>query len=365
MNRIVIALLPCCIPAALLAQPGQSSPPASGPGFKRISVEHGLPASRVNVITQTRDGVMWFGTREGFCKYQIGGVTVYAPNAGGGASPTGNDVRAMYEDRSGIIWIGLFGGGIYRYDRVSGKLSQYKNDPATSGTLSDNRVLSILEDRAGTLWIGTVNGLNTFDRTNLLFTRFSSDPADSVHLSESRIWPLGEDRNGDLWVGTLGGGLNRIEKVTGAVTAFLHDPATSNSLASNSVVALYTDRSGRLWIGMENGGLDEFVHEKDEFDRMRQEFRHHLHGMNISAVAEDSLGNILVGTLGSGLKILDRQTRVVTSLANDPADPRSLSDNAIRCLFVDRTGVLWVGTDSGGISVISTDEPRKPGRRTN
>jgi ligand-binding sensor domain-containing protein len=116
---------------------------------------------------------------------------------------------------------------------------------------------------------------------------------------------------------------------------------------------------------MENGGVDEFIHEKDEFDRMRQEFRHHLHGMNVTSIAEDTAGNVLVGTLGSGLKVLDRSTRVVTSIANDPGDPRSLSDNSIRCLFVDRAGVLWVGTDSGGINVISQEEPRKQIRKTN
>jgi|WetSurMetagenome_2_1015567.scaffolds.fasta_scaffold67281_2 ligand-binding sensor domain-containing protein len=364
MNRLLIFFFTCLLPATVLAQPGQPAA-APVPMFKRISVEHGLPASRVNVITQTRDGVMWFGTREGFCKYQNGGVTVYAPNTGDGASPAGNDVRAIYEDRSGILWIGLFGGGIYRYDRVSGKLSQYKSDPSTAGTISDNRVLSVLEDRNGVLWVGTVNGLNTFDRTNLLFSRFPPEGGDSVQLTEPRIWPLCEDRNGDLWIGTLGGGLNRLEKSTGALTAFRHDPSSSNSLASNAVVALYADRAGRLWVGMENGGVDEFVHEKDEFDRMRQEFRHHLHGMNITSIAEDTLGNVLVGTLGSGLKILDRTTRVVTTIANNPADPRSLSDNAIRCLFVDRAGVLWVGTDTGGISVVTTEEPRKPVRRMN
>ena len=365
MIRFSSSLLACTLLISVLGPFASSQTPAPGVAFKRISLEHGLPASRVNVITQTRDGVMWFGTREGFCKYQSGGVTVYAPNAGEGATIAGNDVRAIYEDRSGILWIGLFGGGIYRFDRVSGKLSQYKNDPSISGTLSDNRVLSILEDKSGTLWIGTVNGLNTFDRTNLLFSQLPSEDGNPQSLSETRIWPLCEDRSGDLWIGTLGGGLNRRDKATGMVTVFRHDPSGSNTLATNSVVALHADRSGHLWVGMENGGVDEFIHEKDEFDRVRQEFRHHLHGVNVSSIAEDTAGNILVGTLGSGLKILDRNTRVATTVANDSADGRSLSDNSIRCLFVDAAGTLWVGTETAGICVASKDEPRKPAGKKN
>jgi ligand-binding sensor domain-containing protein len=355
MTRLASSLLACLLLAGIISPYAASQPAAPELTFKRISLEHGLPASKVNVITQTRDGVMWFGTREGFCKYHNGAVTVFAPNAGEGATLAGNDVRAIFEDRSGVLWIGLFGGGIYRFDRVSGKLSQYRNDPSMPGSLSDNRVLSILEDRSGTLWIATVNGLNTFDRTNLLFSRLPSEAGDPHSLSETRIWPLYEDRVGNLWIGTLGGGLNRLDKASGAITVFRHD----------SVVALYGDRSGRLWIGLENGGVDEFVHEKDEFDRERQEFRHHLHGVNVSSLAEDSVGNLFVGTHGSGLKILDRTTRVVTTVANDPANARSLSDNTIRCLFVDAAGTLWVGTESAGICVVSQEEPLKPARKKN
>ncbi len=321
--------------------------------FKRITLEHGLPASKVNVITQTRDGVMWFGTGAGFCKYENGAITVYAPET---ASSLGNDVRAMYEDRSGILWIGMFGGGLYRFDRVSGKLTQYKNSGANTNSLSDDRVMSILEDRDGTLWIGTVNGLNTFDRTNLNFSQIKYDPENPLSLSENRVWPLVEDRTGNLWIGTLGGGLNKLDKSTGNIRLFKRDASISNTLAGNSVTSLYSDKSGRLWIGLENAGLDEFIHEKDEFDRQREEFKHHLHGMNVSAICEDTLGNIVVGTMGSGLKVVDRKTATVTSYSNDPGDQKTLSDNRLRCVFVDNEGILWIGTDTSGVCVVIQEE---------
>ncbi|MFN0158548.1 MAG: two-component regulator propeller domain-containing protein [Bacteroidota bacterium] len=328
--------------------------------FKRITLEHGLPAGKVSVITQTRDGVMWFGTGAGFCKYDNGAITVYAPESG---SSFGNDVRAMYEDRSGTLWIGMFGGGMYRFDRVSGKLTQYKSGGLNTNTLSDDRVLSILEDRDGTMWIGTVNGLNTFDRTNLNFSHIKYDPEVPLSLSENRVWPLAEDRAGNLWIGTLGGGLNKLDKSTGSIRVFRRDGSISNTLAGNSVTALYSDKSGKLWIGLESAGLDEFIHEKDEFDRQREEFRHHLHGMNISSICEDTLGNIVVGTLGSGLKVVDKKTGVVTSFGNDPADQKTLGDNRVRCVFVDDEGILWIGTDTGGVNVVIQEEVKTTKRK--
>jgi len=336
------------------------------PVFKRISLELGLPASRVNAIVQSNDGVIWFGTRNGFCKYENSTITVYQPGSPEGGATPNNDVRAIYEDRSGMLWIGIFGGGIYRFDRVSGKLTQYRHSPTNPNSLSDDRVLSILEDRDGTLWIGTVNGANIFDRNTLNFSHITYDPENPYSLSENRVWPLAEDRTGSIWIGTLGGGLNKLDKSTGTIRVFQHD-ASSSSLANNSVVALLSDRSGVLWIGMENGGLSRFVHERDEFDRQREEFKSYLHGLNVSSITEDTSGNIIAGTLGSGLKIIDRATGNATTIANDPADPKSLSDNNIRCVYVDKAGTLWVGTENGGVcqGVREEPKPRKPRRGFN
>ncbi len=356
----------CCfitvITHALAAQtPAQQKKLA----FKHITLEHGLPANKINTIMQTRDGVMWFGTREGFVKYDDGAITVYQPvrpNAGGLAA---NDVRALYEDRSGIMWIGMFGSGLYRFDRVSGKLTEYKHNPENPNSLSDDRVLSILEDRNGILWIGTVNGLNTFDRTNLNFSVIKNEPDNPLSLSENRVWPMVEDRENNLWVGTLGGGINKLEKSTGAVRVFKNDPQTMNSLARNSVMALYTDRSGKLWVGMEDGGLDLFIFGKDEYDRQREEFRHFLQGMSVTSIVEDSAGNIIAGTLGSGIKVLDKTTYTVTTMfANDPQDTKTLSDNDILCLFTDNKKILWVGTQNSGVCVLTQEEvkAKKPRR---
>jgi len=40
----------------------------------------------------------------------------------------------------------------------------------------------------------------------------------------------------------------------------------------------------------------------------------------------------------------------VNNYRNNPADMRSLSENAINCIFEDRSGVLWIGTFGAGIT---------------
>ncbi len=328
--------------------------------FKHVTMEHGLPSGKIHVITQTRDGVMWFGTREGMVKYDNGAITVLKPAATDPTGSSANDIRAIFEDRSGIVWIGTFGAGLYRYDRVSGKLKQFKSEPGNANSLSDDRVMSILEDRNGILWIGTVNGLNTFDRTNFVFSVLRHEPDNPMSLSESRVWPLVEDREGNLWVGTLGGGINRLEKSTGAIKVFKNEGQAMNSLARNSVMALLADKTGRLWVGMEDGGLDMFVHGKDEYDRQREEFKHFLQGISVTSITEDSAGNIIAGTAGSGIKVLNTaSSTVTTTFAHDAQDEKSLAENNIRCLFMDSEKTLWIGTENAGVCILTQEETKQ------
>ncbi len=328
--------------------------------FKHVNLEHGLPSGRINTIAQTRDGIMWFGTREGIVKYDNGALTVLKPSGTNAAGSSANDIRAIVEDRSGIVWVGTFGGGLYRYDRVSGKLKQFKSEAGNANSLSDDRVLSVLEDRNGILWIGTVNGLNTFDRTNFVFSVLRHEPDNPVSLSESRVWPLVEDREGNLWVGTLGGGINRLEKSTGAIRVYKNENQAMNSLARNNVMTLLTDKAGRLWVGMEDGGLDMFLHGKDEYDRQQEEFKHFLQGLSVTSIAEDSAGSIIAGTAGSGIKVLNTSTwTVTTTFAHDAQDAKSLAENNIRCLFVDAEKTLWVGTENSGVCVLLQEETKQ------
>jgi ligand-binding sensor domain-containing protein len=315
---------------------------------------------------QDIDGMMWFGTKDGFCKYDAGQITVYQPNTPGPTSIASNDVRAMCEDKfdtranrlpgepvtTGTMWIGVFGEGLYKFDKTRGALTQYRHDPGDPASLSDDRVLSIYEDRGGVLWIGTVDGLNSFDKKTGFFAHFRHEPDNPNSLSEDRVWPVCEDRMGSLWIGTVGGGLDRLDKNTGEFRHYRRDVTSPKSLASNTVVCLYRDRAGTMWVGMENGGLDEFVEEMDGFN-------HYLPGESVFSIHEDNYGKLYVGTFGDGLKILDRKTGKFSSVKHDPTYKKSLGDNRVRSTFVDRAGNVWLGTDGGGVNVFTPDAGKK------
>ncbi len=68
-----------------------------------------------------------------------------------------------------------------------------------------------------------------------------------------------------------------------------------------------------------------------------------------STISEDSNGFIWIGTT-NGLNKFDPVTETFTRYFRDPDDPHSISSNWVRCTYLDRQGVVWIGTDGYGLN---------------
>jgi ligand-binding sensor domain-containing protein len=322
--------------------------------FERISIEEGLSQSIVECILQDSRGFMWFGTQDGLNKYDGYRFTVLKQNPKDPNSLTGNWVLSLCEDRTGLIWIGMFNGGLNSYDPATGRFTRYRASPGDASSLSHDLVRTIFEDSRGTLWIGTDGGLNRFDRATGTFVQYHADPNDPRSLSSDAVRKIGEDRSGFLWIGT-DDGLNRFDRATGESTRFRTVPGDPRSLSDNAVRSIYRDRDGVLWIGTEHG-LNVFNPGTRDFTRFLSDpldpgsLSHNA----VYSILEDTKSALWIGTNGGGLDRFDRKTGKFSAYRNDPYDPLSLSYNEIYSLCEDRSGVLWIGTWGGGISTFDT-----------
>src|SRR5262245_27254721 len=111
----------------------------------------GLPQGSVQAITQTRDGYLWIGTRDGLARFDGVSFTVFRAETTEGLPA--NDIRALREDRAGCLWIGTFSSGLSCYSHGEFKAFTVKDG------LPNNGVLEIFEDHLGAVWFGTWNGL--------------------------------------------------------------------------------------------------------------------------------------------------------------------------------------------------------------
>ena len=67
----------------------------------------------------------------------------------------------------------------------------------------------------------------------------------------------------------------------------------------------------------------------------------------VLSLFEDRQGVLWVGTQAGGLNRLDPISGRFTSWRNNPADPHSLSHNNVIAIHEDRAGFLWIGTLDG------------------
>jgi signal transduction histidine kinase/ligand-binding sensor domain-containing protein len=410
--RTLVSALGCLIAllavgfgvAAAVPAPAPSRPGCDVGGrvtrFERLSIEQGLSENTVIAILQDHQGWMWFATREGLNRYDGYEFTVYEPDPQDPASLSNGFITALYEDRSGVLWVGTLHGGLNRFDRATetftrylhdpedptslshnrvraiyqdrdgtlwigthggglsrfapetGAFTHYQHDPGEPASLSNNVVRAIYQDRSGTLWIGTYGGLNAFDPTAGTFTRYLHDPDDPHSLGEDLVMSIGEDGSGALWAATYGHGLERLDRATGRFEHFTHDPDDPHSLSDDEVNVVFTDRSGTLWVGTESGGLNQQVLGADgntSFEHYVSSDRdpHSLSHDAVRAICEDQGGVLWIGTYGGGISKLNRATQAFGHYRRDPDDPNSLIDNAVMAFFEDEGGGVWIGTAGG------------------
>ena len=116
-------------------------------------LEQGLPQNSIDAITQTADGFLWVGTEEGFARFDGVRFTVF--NRHNTKELKDKDIKELYGDSEGSLWIGTATGGLARLK--DGEFTTY----TTGDGLLPGGVVSICEGKDGSLWIGVYGaGLN-------------------------------------------------------------------------------------------------------------------------------------------------------------------------------------------------------------
>ncbi len=152
-------------------------------------------------------------------------------------------VSAFAEDGQAHIWMGLYKGGVYRYD---GREFQHfqPRDGVPGGP-----ILALLASTSG-LWIGTDGGgLGRIADTREL--RPHIEILNAVHgMSSDIVECLVEDRSGRIYAGT-GKGVDRLDPQTGQLRHF----SNADGLARGAFHGALRDRAGSLWFATTLGLL--------------------------------------------------------------------------------------------------------------
>lgn len=312
-----------------------------------------MSGNNVWSLWKDRDGNVYAGTLDGGLNKlttrndgRTVTITNFLHDPADPSSISHNFIWSIFEDRTGIIWLGT-DLGVNKLNPDASKFIHYRSDPFDPGSLSNNEVTAIFRDHIGTLWVGTRDGLNRYDDRRERFVHYRTTPDNPSSISNNYIRSIHEDGSGTLWIGTNGGGLNRYVRATDSFQNMRtgHIPS---SLSSNDIIRIYHDSTGILWLAT-LAGLNRF---DPVMKRVRFYVKDHNDPKSLShdyvyTITDTHDGYLWIGTLGGGLNRFDKRSGSFIAYQEDPSDTTGLSNNNVWCIHEDHSGDLWIGTNNG------------------
>lgn len=276
-----------------------------------------------------------------------------------------NNVKSLFIDKGGILWVGVNGGGVNKLDPTVKRFKHIKNT-LNPNSLTNNKVRAIFEDSNQFLWVGTEGGGLNYLKKGNNYSNFN------ILSSISNVFAIAEVKEGNskkLLIGAEGGiGLYELD---------ITNPSSISSInvkpikdIYHSVFAILVDSKKNIWIGTYNGGVHRWLttstpglYKKDVLYENSNEPKN-LSNNIIRSIKEDMKGNIWFGTADGLCKLPEDQIRQnkpkFKIYKNKIGNSSSLSHNYILAIHESLYGDLWVGTFGGGINKLI---PAKLGRK--
>lgn len=250
------------------------------------------------------------------------------------------------------LYLGYWEDGLGIISLKDGTAEYYRHDAKDPSSLPSDEVRALFLDPHGNLWVGTTAGLALLNRSGKNFTVFRHDPSDPHSLPDGAVYAIDITQDDRLLVGTDQGGVCILDLkgalfFAGKVDFGQLDLGMGLHDSQVSVRSFCYDYNGNLWIGTAGMGLIPCPLSPPGTRHLR--YPYHLSASNASALALSPEGNLLVGLQSGTVDVLDARRR--------KPQPLDLSlSGSVQALCVDRDGCLWAGSSDDGVLAVS---PRK------
>lgn len=210
--------------------------------------------------------------------------------------------------------------------------------------LSQGVVNSITQDNQGLMWIATEDGLNRFDGYS--FKVFKHDPGNPHSLADNFIQSVFKDSEGSFWVSSRKG-LHHFDPLREQFTLYKYHPKEKSSSPQNDVSFITEGKAHNLWIAWYSAGFASFDKKTGEFTPYDQKMLPALSSTQTLALHEDRFGLLWVGTQDGGLNVFKVSNGVVVEKQEDLSNSNVFPSRNVRCFAEDHLGNVWIGTANG------------------
>ncbi|WP_373514310.1 ATP-binding protein [Persicitalea sp.] len=216
------------------------------PAPQLITDRDGLPQAFVPAIVQDRQGFMWVATRDGLCRYDGHSFKVFQPDPDGQASLSSTGLEKLILDQRGRIWIVSEQGDIDIFDPHTERFINFSHRVTYRRAMGDTKPFGLFVDNQDRAWINyQADGIIRFDlRTNRV-QRFRHRPGRPRSLSSDSVTQVAQAANGVIWIATRAG-LERFEEKTADFVHYRHQSDQPNSLPDDPLCGLQMRPNGEV-----------------------------------------------------------------------------------------------------------------------
>lgn len=324
--------------------------------------EDGLPHGHVTQLLQDEQGLMWFATWNGLCRYDGYEFRTFKSQAGDGCRMVTDRFRdiALRPDGQILCRVDddyyLFDTRSYRFvdladseaRQAADDMKRYRMSQAWTG--DDGRRGFAYTDRQGNRWILAGTGISKVATAEQRIERLDIQPRGEVKC-------LFTDRQERCWVATKNDGAVRIYSATDArLMGYLGDDGRLHAGYTRfgaAVYCMYQSADGTLWLGTKPDGLYRLRDHGDgtfQIDRLRD-----LPNGNVYSVTGDSFGRLWVATLGGGLCYTDEPQAPQPRFLMPSGYPQD-GFQRVRFLYHDEHGGVLMATTTDGLVVAKLEQ---------
>lgn len=246
----------------------------------------------------------------------------------------GKNIQTLYPDEeNNKLFIGTFNDGLWAMDLTTNKVSHL----SSGNEVFSNPIRSILKLNANTLAIGIDgSGIYTIDCTGKnIKLLIDSEDYNDYYLQGNGIYTMMLDRQDNLWTGSYTGGVSFIVLSDSPSKLIKHERGNINSLVNNNVNAIAENVNGDIWYATDRG-----VSIFSQSGRWKHSLKKSV-GVTLCPAGN---GNVLLGTYGEGIIILDKDGKTIKRLNKQSG---TLTSNNIFSIRKDHSGSFWVGSLDG------------------
>ena len=248
-------------------------------------------------------------------------------------------MREATRSRNGDIFIATAGQGLMVIPHDSNVMRPV-DSRSREIDLSSSNVSDVLEDKDNNIWIGCYQkGLYQLNQEQDAFRNWSF--AEQNYSIGSSVSSMALDASGQVLCTVQNTGIYRFDRQGKVISAF-NTPTGARSI--------YADKTGHFWLCTENILYSYNPDTGTSIPKLTGS------GWGLNCITDDGKGILYICDYGKGLIVYNTNTgeTAVYSMNQDGGKLGSLPNDWIRSLYIDRYGLLWIGT-ADGISCMNTE----------